>query len=524
MRLTALMQRNRRTGGGRVVSRGASIPAPTGGWDAISPLANMPPDRAILFDNWVARTGYVELRAGHIELADTGTGQPVETIMAYHAANSLSDKLFAASAADFYEVSTGTPAAAGLALSNARWQYVNFTTTGGHFLWACNGADAARAFNGAAWVLPALTGITSSDIINVAIHKNRLWFTQKNSTKAAYLPVDSFQGAATQFELGGLFSLGGFLMAIATWSVDNGNGSDDNIVFISSKGQVAVYSGDPSATFTLIGVFAIGAPIGRRCLTKVGADVAVISIDGVLPISQALVIERSASIKVSLTANIQTVMAQSARDWKDNFGWQLTSYPRGTLAILNVPAAEGASQQQYVMNTVTGAWCRFLGMEANCWEVYQDRLFFGGNDGSVFEADRGGSDNGQAINVDFKQAFNYFKTRGNQKRWTMIRPLLTTDGQVTPGIGLNVDFRDDAEVVSPASSLSPSAMWDVAIWDVDVWPLLERSVTDWTSISGIGYCASIRMKASILSTGGDNLTPVLRVNGFDTTFESGAYI
>ncbi len=527
MRLTAVMQRNKRTGGGGVVARGASVPAPVGGWDAISPLAAMPPERAIVLDNWFCQPGYVELRKGFVEHCDTGETAAVESLMAYHGQSLTDDALFAASNDTIYDVTTDTPSADVTGLSNARWQHVNFTTTGGHFLWCCNGTDTPRYFDGSAWSSVVITGIAEEDIINVNVHKNRLWFVLRDSTKAAYLAAGAIQGSATEFELGGVFNLGGHLVAMGTWSVDGGDGPDDYAAFVSSKGQVAIYTGidpDSAASWTLKGVFQIGPPIGFRCFTRVGADLAIISIDGVLPISQSLVIERGAAIRVALTANIQPVMNQAARDWADNFGWQLISYPRGTMAILNVPALEGSSQQQYVMNTVTGAWCRFLGMGANCWETFQDRLFFGGNAGVVYEADRGGSDNGASIAVDMKTAFNYFGLRGNQKRWTMLRPIISTDGQLTPGIALNVDFRDDAAPSTTNSSLDPAALWDVAVWDVDVWPATQRTLAEWVTVSGIGYCASIRMTASVLSTGGADLAPTLRINGFDTTFETGGYV
>lgn len=527
MRLTAVLQRNRRTGGGGVVARGASVPPPVGGWDAISPLANMPADRAIVLDNWFPQPGYVELRRGHIEHCDTAEASPVESLMAYHGETVADDALFAAADDVIYDVTTDTPASEVTSLTNVRFQHVNFTTTGGHFLWVCNGADAPRYYDGTNWATPTITGITAADIVNVNVHKNRLWFVLTDSTTAAYLPVNSIQGAATTFELGGLFTLGGYLVAMGTWSIDGGDGPEDYAAFVSSKGQVAIYSGidpDSSSTWSLKGVFQIGPPIGRRCFTRVGADLAIISIDGVLPISRALVIERGAAINVSLTANIQPVMNDAARDWGDNFGWQLISYPRGTRAILNVPASVNSSQQQYVMNTVTGGWCRFLGMEANCWETFKDRLFFGGNDGVVYEADRGGSDNGNAISVDMYTAFNYFGQRGNLKRWTMLRPILTTDGQLSPGIALNVDFRSDAAISVPDSSLTPGAQWDEAVWDEDVWPADQRTIADWTTVSGIGYCASIRMKANVLSSGGEDLAPTLQVNGFDVITESGAFV
>lgn len=524
MRLTAIHQRNRRTGGGGIVTRGASVPPPVGGWDSISPLASMKPDRAIVLDNWFPQPGYVELRRGHILQSNTGVASPVESLMAYHGATVSLDKLFAAVTTVVYDV-TGVSSSSITGMTNARWQHVNFTTSGGHFLWICNGADTPRYFDGSSWTIATITGITSTNIVHVNVHKNRLWFVQINSTKAAYLPTNAIQGAATEFDLGPLFTEGGNLVAMGTWSVDGGAGPDDYAAFISSKGQVAIYAGtdpDSASTWSLKGVFQIGPPIGRRCFTRVGADLAVVSIDGVLPISRALVIERGASVSVALTANIQPTMNQSARDWKDNFGWQLISYPKGTRAILNVPAIQGSSQQQYVMNTVTGGWCRFLGMNANVWETFKERIFFGGNDGKVYEADSSGADNGVAIVADLQTAFNYFGRRGNLKRWPEMRPLLTTDGSVVPGLAMNVDFRNDAPISTPSSSPASSALWDVAIWDSAVWPAGQRNTADWATVNAIGYCASIRTRVSVLSPGAT--APVLQINGYDVLMEVGAFI
>ena len=56
MRLTAAVKRRPPA----VVAQGVPIPAPVGGWDAISPLANMPVDRAVVLDNWIPRPGWIE--------------------------------------------------------------------------------------------------------------------------------------------------------------------------------------------------------------------------------------------------------------------------------------------------------------------------------------------------------------------------------------------------------------------------------------------------------------------------------
>lgn len=537
--------RGRFSGGGTAV--GASVPAPIEGWDAQSPIAVMSPKRAVRLINWFPQPDWVEVRRGHIRHVDTGTGAPVESLMSYQGL--VSDKMFAASDGSIFDVtssSTSTPTASVTGLANDRFQYINFAATGGNFLYAVNGANIPQYYDGSVWATATITGISSTTIIGVNNHKNRLWFTMVGSSSAAYLATDAIQGAATLFPLGGLFNLGGFLMAMGTWSLDAGDGPDDYAVFVSSEGQCAIYKGTnpaAAATWELVGVFDMGPPIGRRCLTKVGADIAIISIDGVIPLSKAMIFERSAVVKASLTERIQRVMNKSARSYKDNFGWQLIAYPRGTRAILNVPVQEGVEQEQYVMNTIHGAWCRFTGMNANVWETLNDRLYFGGNDGVVYEADRGGTDVGSILRADMMTAFNYFASRGVQKKWNMCRPLLTTDQAVQPGIAFNVDFQEDAPIFVPSTNLTTQALWDEAIWDADQWAGSVTTKADWTTVAGVGYCASIRMVVDVphahegeaavwgVSLWGvgrwgelDGPEITLQVNGFDLTLQKGGFI
>ncbi len=216
-------------------------------------------------------------------------------------------------------------------------------------------------------------------------------------------------------------------------------------------------------------------------------------------------------------------MNESARLYGDNFGWELIFYPRGTRAILNVPIGENDEQQQYVMNTLNGAWCQFTGMNANCWALLNDNLFFGGNAGVVYQADEGGADVDAVMTADMMTAYNYFGQRGNQKRWMMCRPLLTTDGQVNPGLAFNVDFNTNAPISVPETSAQVLSLWDVALWDEGLW-VGEMTIGNWTSVTGLGYCASIRMVVSLTGPDTGFGEIVLRVNGFDLTYQKGAFI
>jgi hypothetical protein len=513
-----------RTPGRRAVSGAVAVtksrPPPIKGWNTVLSMDGMKPEWAVTLDNWFPQPGYIEPRGGRASHCATGNAADVESLMAYQGLAALDDKLFAAAGTVLYDATTSVPSSSLTGLANSRFQHINFTTTGGKFLYIVNGADT-RHFDGTAWATPAITGIVTADIVHINIHKNRIWFTMKNSTKAAYLPVDSIQGAAVTLELGAVFPNGGYLMAMGTWSRDTGTGPDDFAVFISSEGDLAVYAGtDPSdaTKWKIVNVYEVGPPMGRRCFTKIGSDLGIITIDGVLPMSQIPGIERGAAGRISLTANIQPSMNTVARAGKDLFGWQLLSYPRGTMAILNVPLTTGDTQQ-FVMNTVTGGWARFLDQHAHCWETYKDRLFFGGHAGVVYEADKGSNDAGAAIVATMKTAFDYMDERGRQKQWTLLRPKLTTEAQLTPTVGLNVDFRDDAQPSPSLSALTGVALWDVALWDVDVWPAEQFFRNEWITVTGVGYCASVVMSISI--DGPDGTKPLLHVNGFDFIFQPG---
>jgi len=199
------------------------------------------------------------------------------------------------------------------------------TTPGGSFLVMVNGADTPRLYNGTAWSTASITGVTSSDLIHVALFKNRLFFVEKNSAEIHYLPVQSIGGALAAYPLGAVFKKGGYVNAIYTWTLDAGQGSDDHLVVISSKGEIAVFSGtDPSsaADWRLVGVFALGVPLGRRCGIKYAGDLLINCVEGVMPLSRAL---QSVTVdaQVAITDKIQNSVSVAADAYIQNFGWQL---------------------------------------------------------------------------------------------------------------------------------------------------------------------------------------------------------
>ena len=511
-----------------------TIPAPVGGWDAISPLSNMDPIYAVELINWVPRPGYIEVRGGFNIWANTSETAAVNSLLVYRP-ESGTEKLFAAVGTKIFDVSTyDTPTDTNKAITDSRIQYVNFTPAGGSSYILCvNGSDSYFAYDGSTWTEPSITGATSSNFVNIAVHKRRVWFVEENTANAWFLDTDAIQGEATKFPLGSIFGKGSYLMAIGTWTIDGGNGPDDYIVFISQRGEVALYRGtDPAngAVWALVGTFEIPPPIGRRCFTKAGSELYVVTIEGLLPISKVLPFDPAAARSVALTNRIQNAMLMAAQMGRTNFGWECTPFPAQSLVILNVPIVTNSSQEQFVMNTLNGAWCKFQGWNANCFAIYNESLYFGDNSGKICLAYAGQLDYDQDIPLTVRCAYNYLDAPGRVKNISMIRPFFYADGRISPAIAIDVDFGSDA-VAAPVSVLDiPGGVWDESIWDIDTWSTGAQSFADWYSAQAIGTAMSIHLTITLSSQASENGVttasgvdvPVLQVNAFQVVAQYGA--
>jgi len=447
---------------------------------------------AVILTNFFPSTTSVNLRGGFSKFS-TGYPSQVETILAY--SGSTTNKLFGISGTAVYDATAGGAigAAALSGLTNARWQYVNIATPGGNFIEMCNGTDSVYTFDGTTWTAQSgnITGVTSSTLIGINLHKNRLWFVQVGTLKAWYLPVQSISGAASALDLSSFCPHGGFLMAMTTWTMDAGYGVDDMAVFITSNGDCLVYRGtDPSSasTWALVGLFWLGSPIGRRCFVKYKGDVLLITQDGLVSLAAALQSSRI-DPSASITYKIQDAIGNAVTSYGTNFGWGVIPYPKESALLLNVPISTNANQQQYVMNTITGAWCNFTGWQANVFEIYADFLYFGGNT-FIGKAWNTYADAGQAIPTQGLQAFSYFGSPAQLKRFTMMRPTFYASSPPAVLGQINVDFDQSPPTAILASASAIGGLWDQATWDQGMWGAGLELQRQWQGASGVGYCGA----------------------------------
>jgi hypothetical protein len=463
-----------------------TFPAPVGGWNARDSLASMSPKDAVALDNWFPRPSYVEMRSG-MELHMTGLGGNCKTLAVYRDLDGT-EEMYAYADTGVYEATFGGDAAgtaALLARTNGKHQWEMFGDGTNNWLIAFNGVDKPAYYNGTAWTAvdggttPAITGLTTTDIISCGIFKTRLLLIRKNKLGFDYLTAGAVGGAATYFDLASIATKGGYLMAIAVWTRDAGDGPDDYAVFITSQGEAIVYQGtDPSSanTWALVGTFQIGKPLGRRCVLKYGADPIILTESGAFPLSMLLASgdERE---KFAVSFKIQDAFSAAARANFSTFGWKAISFPEQDALIVNVPFAENGRHEQYVMNTISKAWCRFTGWHAEDFAVFSRGLYFARGK-AIFKAWTGTSDNGSAITYYAKQAYSNFGTDA-QKMPVMFMPVLQSNRLLNYSTGIDVDFVDRDQTASTTVTASSVARWDVSKWDQAKWAGGSQVLRQW---------------------------------------------
>jgi hypothetical protein len=452
------------------------------------------------------------VRGGSVKTATIAGA--VKTIMPYEVGSGA--KMFAADDGNIYDITTvadpdvaPTPDVTGQ--SSGEYSTVIHTNAGGSFLLAFNGVDLHQVYDGTSWAAntPAMTfsgSISDSTGISSAwSYKNRLFMIEKNSLNAHYLSVDSIAGAASVLSLAGVFNKGGTLAFGTTWSTSAGDGLADRCVFVSTRGQVAVYEGsnpgDPT-DWQLVGVYDVGQPVGERATMSVGNDVIIGTNEGIIPLSQAVSKDISVLTLASLSVDIED-------EWRDvinvrgkGFGWQFTKWSELNLALISIPSLTGQPDRQFVVHLLTGKWSDFEGWDVQCSAVLGTDLYYGNAAGQVLIADQSGTDNGDPYYVTIAHAFQVFKKPNRIKEAQMMRATFRASTPFIPKYSVSSNF-----VLTPPNfpnaAIDPANddLWDVGLWDVAEWDASGTFmlISTWKSVYGTGYSLSPVIQITISS-------------------------
>jgi hypothetical protein len=372
------------------------------------------------------------------------------------------------------------------------------TVTGAStFTYTSTGTTTVTSITGS-YTTIGITGVNSNTFVNVNLFKNRLYFTQKDTLNCWYLDVDAISGPASPLYFGGIARNSGYLQAMGTWTLDAGQGADDYAVFVTSMGEIIVYNGtdpDSADTWALKGVWQLGQTFSRRCFFKWSGDLLLLTQDGLVPLASALQSSRL-DPRVNLTDKIFFAVSQAASLYYAEFGWQINYFAGENMLILNIPIPNGI--EQYVMHTITKSWARFTNIQGYCWEVSGDADMHFGSNGFVGTFYDSLADDGSNISATAQQAYSYFDSAGQLKRFMMVRPILQSTGGVPAVLcGLSVDF--DTQSQLGQVSFNPNTLtegnWDNSKWDAAVWGGGLITTKIWQGVTGLGFSGSVNLNA-----------------------------
>jgi hypothetical protein len=482
-----------------------NIPAPVGGLNFRDPIAAMPPTDALILDNFIPRQLGVELRRGYKVHTNT-VGFPIGSVFAYNAPDPDDSKIFAAANGDIYDC-TVEPAVLDESATGSTdniWWTTQFSTGADTFLLAVSPSAGYWTYSTTTgWVKRTPTNLPSNPR-TVGVWKRRIFFTCENDDNIYYMTaVNAITGTVTAFPMGAHLSRGGYVSAVANWTLDAGVGIDDYLVVIGTQGDVMIWQGiDPSVStdFSLRGIWYVGpVPKYGRYFTPMGGDMMVLSELGLVPLSR-LVNGQFVEGQPGPSAKIQQVLAPEIRTLLLEESWDVFSVPSEDLLILKLPEYVGV-YKQYAMNITTGAWCTLSGLPMACATILAGSLYIGTDAGLVCRAFFGEQDNvlvdgtdGTPVEGEIQTAFQTFGSPGINKKFDLARPIFIAPSPPSVKVRLNTQYTFGQIAGSPSYSEEDIARWDQSIWNTARWVGDANTYQSWVGITGLGYYGSLRMR------------------------------
>jgi hypothetical protein len=443
---------------------------------------------------------------------------PIISGFNYIAANN--QRMYAANATKLYDVTSSTPVLVKGSQASGNYVAAQLFNQAENWMIALNDAGdfVLRTKNGIAWtVLSGVAGAAADGANNITYdpaklptgvaqgtglvyawtYRNRLYFIQRDSMNAWYLDVNFVGGVLQPIYLSGASTRGGKLLFGATWSIDAGDGTDDKCVFVTDTGEVLVFTGsNPGdvANWRQEGRYHIGAPLGMNAHIVIGGDLFIMTVDGVVPLSEAISKESGKLEQAMISRTIKPlwrdeVAAKRAYPWTikkwDEYGAVFIATPGGT-----TPTTKSC----LLLNNVTGAWARFT-WDATCFLRMRTDMFFGTQNGIVMQADRSGYDDGVPYVATLVGGWEMFQNGSAQVVWHQARAIFTAGANepFEPQLAATVDYGITIPPPPPAG-IDPGSGegWDEGAWDSAHWDApssggpIQRS-TLWVSIGASGH-------------------------------------
>jgi len=525
----------------RQKAQSKGFPAPNKGWVTSENVAMSSPATAQLLENWTPTLRGIKLRGGSPRFAtiDNSNAEPVRSMMPY--IGGTTRELFAADVDSIYDITTPAdkdvaPTADVTGQTSGYYSSVNFSTSGGNYMYCVNGDNYPQLYDGSTWLQvtdvsagTSITGLATSILqafSNVNVYRNKLVFVEGGTLDIHYLASDSIGGAASTLTLKGVFGKGGSVLFTSTWSQDSGSGLDDKLVIVTTEGEIAIYEGDlGAANIGLVGIYEVPPPMGMNAIMKAGGDLVIATEGGMIPLSAAVTKDPAALSLSAISRPIEDEWIKEVAA-KRSLPWEIVKWPEKNLAYISLPVdSTDDAKECFVVNLLSGAWSKYVGWDTRCMVLHEDQLYFGSNDSKVKKAELTGfDDDDQSYLCRYIGAWDHLGSIGNVKTVKQARAIFRTANTFLAQLSGSVDYAatlpsaPNSVAAEPASSLWDVGLWDVALWDVGLDYYTEN--TRWVSIAKTGFVFAPQIQVNV---GGANL-PTAELSVFDVTYESGALV
>lgn len=512
--------------------QGVTMPPPSGGLNLVAPIDAMDPSEALELVNVFPGAGAPALRKGYEKFLTSGAtiNSAIRTMATLDLADGTS-QLIVATATKLYaisEVGVVTDISKSGNYTSGEWQTVVYNNR----IYLTNGVDAAQVYSGnianpAADV--TFTGVTLSNLINVTHHKERLYFTEKNTCNLWYgaLRTTGTAGSPTltKFDLSFVFKRGGFLIACGSYSNTSSYATQEYFWACSSEGEVVFYAGaDPGASdWQIIGAHYIGSPLGYRSFVRVNSDVWVITGQGIVPLSALFKLDPQLALLL-VSEKINPIISQYAKIDSFDANWTGFFWPQGRRVFLSIPLSTTLTFF-LVYSTDRQTWTKYIlqsGNHAISSCTFKKLPFYGALDGTIWQGETGNQDAvvsnvGTNINFVIQTAFSFYDNRGNFKTWRDIRPILKASSGLQINLAMYTDFKNygTESFTNFNTNVNQFTPWG-SPWG-SPWSTAQSYIFDRYAAAGQGHCASISLK-------GNNNNNSIEFLAFEVRYELGGQV
>lgn len=504
----------------RVASAVKHVSAPLKGLSLSSKLTTGDPLTALVLDNWVIEENLIRCRPGTRKEFDYGSPMPVEQLIPYYG---LPNRLAAAVDGKLV-LFDGTVVQSGL--SSNDWSVTAFSNlsdtdytvmaNGIDGVWSWDGGTAPGSMVKETITAPAVEPWIEPNQFQIALtHMNRLFFADSTNLAVYYLPLQQKSGEVATLPLNGIFKRGGSIRAMYTWTTEGAINLNDQLVIFSTNGEAAIYGGvDPGSDFALTGLFRFDSPMSKHSVINYGGELYVLISTGLVPMSTLMQAE-SEQLGQS-DRNVVTEFFNASMNYRDRPGWGVFINPAGGRIYCNMPLGGSNRYRQMVRSMPNPVWASWSSVPSRCWGWVDGRVFFGTDDGKVYEMHPSFlNDDGTPIRVDIQSAWQNYGTPAI-KHFKMVLPFILSDGTPKPFVDMRVDYDMSPPTNQPDVTFTDlGASWDEATWDDDSWVSNVVTHNNWTGVGVIGHVAGPRLVALVSNA-------EFALSGFDVLYETGS--